>query len=111
MQLVKVDKFQIQQVFINLALNALAALEQKGTALTIRTSHQAGHIVVEFADDGPGIRKPDLRKLFVPFFTTKEKGLGLGLSISQRILASHKGNIEATSRWGHGGRFILRLPA
>ncbi len=108
---VKADRFQLQQVFINLALNALSALEHKGTGLTITTSHQANEVMIEFEDDGPGILKQDLRKLFVPFFTTKEKGLGLGLSISQRIIASHKGTLEARSRSGHGARFTIRLPA
>ena len=107
---VKVDKFQMQQVFINLALNALSALEQKGTSITVRTLADAGQVVVEFSDDGPGIRKTDLRKLFVPFFTTKEKGLGLGLSIAQRIIASHKGTLEVRSRLGHGAQFLIRLP-
>ncbi len=104
------DKFQIQQVFINLALNALSALEQKGTALTVRIARENTHVVIEFADDGPGIKKADLRKLFVPFFTTKAKGLGLGLSISQRIIASHNGSMEAQSKSGHGARFVIRLP-
>jgi len=108
--LVRADKFQIQQVIINMALNALAAMEQKGSALMLRTFQHDVHVMVQFTDDGPGIKKEDLRKLFVPFFTTKASGLGLGLSISQRIIASHSGSIEATSKFGYGAQFTIRLP-
>lgn len=107
---VKADKFQLQQVFINLALNALSAMEEKGTGLTVRSSRDGDFALLQFIDDGPGIQKEDLRKLFVPFFTTKAKGLGLGLSISHRIITSHQGTIQASGKPGQGACFSIRLP-
>ncbi len=107
---VKADKHQLQQVFINLALNALGAMQEKGSAFCVRGRLDGNFVRIECTDDGPGIRKKDLQKLFVPFFTTKETGLGLGLSISQRIIAAHKGSIEASSIFGRGACFTARLP-
>ncbi len=110
------DSHQLQQVFLNLITNAeQAMLEAHGHGkLTIRTrsDSQAGRIVVEIIDDGPGIPEGYLTRIFDPFFTTKEvgKGTGLGLSLSYGIVKEHGGNIYARSRIGEGSSFIVEIP-
>ena len=108
------DPFQIQQVFINIVLNAeqaMMAAHNEGT-LTITTERVGGNIKVSFSDDGPGISPENMRKLFLPFFTTKEigEGTGLGLSISYGIITSHGGKIYAQSELGKGATFVVELP-
>ncbi len=109
-----VDYFQMQQVFLNIILNAETAMiesHNKGT-LTIITRRTDNTISVVFADDGPGIAKEDLPRIFDPFFTTKEvgKGTGLGLSICYGIVAAHGGKIYAQSELGNGATFVVELP-
>jgi PAS domain S-box-containing protein len=109
-----VDYSQIQQVFINIVLNAEYEMIQahKGGALTI-TTHRLDHkIAVSFGDDGPGIAPRDLKRMFDPFFTTKDagKGTGLGLSVSYGIIANHGGKIYAESEPGKGATFTVELP-
>ncbi len=102
---------ELSQVWTNLIDNAIDALGGKGT-ITIRTSHQDGNVVVEIADDGPGIPPEIQKRIFEPFFTTKEmgKGTGLGLDISQRIVVErHQGEMLVESRPGET-RFRVRLP-
>jgi C4-dicarboxylate-specific signal transduction histidine kinase len=108
------DLFQIQQVFINIVLNAeqaMMAAHKEGT-LTITTERVGGNIKVSFSDDGPGISPENMRKLFLPFFTTKEvgEGTGLGLSISYGIVTNHGGRIYAQSELGKGATFVVELP-
>jgi len=88
------DPSQLEQVFLNLCLNACQALSGKpGATLTVRSRPGDGHVLVEIADNGPGI-PPDVRgQVFKPFFTTKREGNGLGLAISARIVAEHGGHI------------------
>jgi PAS domain S-box-containing protein len=111
---INADFFQIQQVFINIILNAeqaMYAAHNRGT-LTI-TSEAADSIIrVSIADDGPGIEHEYLNRIFDPFFTTKEvgKGTGLGLSISYGIISAHKGTIYAVSEPGKGATFVVELP-
>jgi PAS domain S-box-containing protein len=108
------DGFRLQQVFINIIINAehfMIEAHRRGT-LTI-TTERAGDIVrASFADDGPGIAKENLGHLFDPFFTTKEvgKGTGLGLSICHGIITEHGGRIYAESKAGKGATFIVELP-
>jgi C4-dicarboxylate-specific signal transduction histidine kinase len=108
------DPFQIQQVFINIVLNAEQAMMagHKEGALTITTGRVGDNIKVSFSDDGPGISPENMRKLFSPFFTTKEvgKGTGLGLSICYGIVADHGGRIYARSELGEGATFVVELP-
>jgi two-component system NtrC family sensor kinase len=110
------DAHQLQQVFLNIVTNAeQAMLEAHGKGcLTIRTHADApnARIIVELADDGPGISESYLTKIFDPFFTTKEvgKGTGLGLSLSYGMIKEHGGNIYARSRWGEGSTFVIELP-
>lgn len=110
---VKVDGAQIQQVFINIILNAAEAVEGKGN-LDIRTevSEDGQFMEIKFKDTGCGISEENIERLFEPFFTTKEvgHGTGLGLAISYGIIQRHKGTIEVNSRVGEGTTFIIRLP-
>ena len=111
---VLVDREEIQQVVLNLLMNAEQALDSPSRAGTIvvRTIHAAGQQVLEVLDDGPGIT-PELRgRIFEPFFTTKEvgEGTGLGLSISHGIAAAHGGSLEARES-AVGACFRLTLPA
>jgi len=108
------DAFQLQQMFINIIINAEHFMDEahrKGT-LTITTKRAGDIIQASFADDGPGIPKENLGHLFDPFFTTKEvgKGTGLGLSICHGIITEHGGSIYAKSELGKGATFVVELP-
>ncbi|HUR44651.1 MAG TPA: ATP-binding protein [Candidatus Saccharimonadales bacterium] len=111
---VMADSHQIQQVFLNLINNARQAIEAcrpKG-AICITAVLADGTIRVSFKDDGPGISEENLKKIFNPFFTTKEvgKGTGLGLSLSYGLIQEHGGSIEVQSKPGEGATFIVELP-
>jgi len=107
------DGGQLQQVFMNIILNAAEAMNGNGT-LTLRTSLDPvrQEVAVEIADTGHGIKEEDKRRLFEPFFTTKEvgKGTGLGLAISYGIVKKHQGTIDVRSEIGQGAAFTVRLP-
>jgi two-component system NtrC family sensor kinase len=107
-----VDGDQIQQVFMNIMLNAADAMAGNGGTLTIRTTMRDGIVVVSFSDTGCGMTKENVSKLFAPFFTTKEpgKGTGLGLAISYGIIQSHNGDIDVESELKKGSTFRIRLP-
>jgi two-component system NtrC family sensor kinase len=107
-----VDGDQIQQVFMNILLNASDAMGENGGTLTIKTDLRDGMAEVAFSDTGHGISKEHVSKLFDPFFTTKQtgKGTGLGLAISYGIIQSHSGDIKAESELGKGATFRVRLP-
>ena len=106
------DFDQLLQVCTNLILNAIQAMPGGGK-LTLRTSHANGRFKVEIQDTGAGISEENMKKLFTPFFTTKQevKGVGLGLAISYGIIQRHQGNILVKSREGEGSVFTLDLPA
>lgn len=105
-----IDAHQIQQVLINLMLNALQAMEKGGT-LTIRSARQDNDgVKIEVRDTGVGIPKEHLKKIFDPFFTTKSEGTGLGLSISLKILQSHGATLEVQSVVGSGSVFTIHFP-
>ena len=111
---IPLDYFQMQQVFLNIVINAeyfMAQAHKKGM-LTIITKRQDSSVVVSFSDDGPGIPPENLGRIFDPFFTTKEpgKGTGLGLSICHGIVAEHGGQIYATSQPGKGATILIELP-
>jgi signal transduction histidine kinase len=114
---VRADAEQLLQVFLNLSLNALQAMPHGGR-LVISTSLRratrrgaaAAFIEIRFRDTGVGIPPGDIKNLFIPFFTTKEKGTGLGLPISQRIIENHGGTIEVRSQPGEGAVFTVLLP-
>jgi signal transduction histidine kinase len=106
-----VDETQIQQVFLNILVNAGQALGDKGV-IRIRTRARNGGAEISIADDGPGIQPENLKRLFEPFFTTKPvgQGIGLGLHICYEIVRAHEGDIEVRSEVGQGAEFLVTLP-
>jgi two-component system NtrC family sensor kinase len=106
-----IDADQIQQVFMNILLNAADAMAGGGT-LSIMTEMKNGVAEISFTDTGCGIAKEHLLKLFDPFFTTKQtgKGTGLGLAISYGIIQGHNGDIQIESELGKGSTFRIKLP-
>ena len=111
---IMVDYFQMQQVFVNIIINAEYFMkeEHNGGTLTVTTKRQNDTVVVSIANDGPGISEECLGQIFNPFFTTKEvgKGTGLGLSICHGIVTEHGGKIYAESETGEGATFVVELP-
>lgn len=106
---IQADPNQLRQVILNLVLNALEAIGQKGR-VTVTTSQQDGWFTFEVADTGPGIDPKILPRLFEPFNTNKPTGTGLGLSLVHSIIREHRGEIFAWSRPGQGTRFTVKLP-
>jgi signal transduction histidine kinase len=102
---------QLNQVFMNLLMNAAQAIDQKGT-ITIRTGKSGEEVWVEIEDTGKGISPENINRIFDPFFTTKPigKGTGLGLSLSYGIVQKHHGRIEVKSQVGKGSVFRVSLP-
>ncbi len=109
------DPERIQQVLINLLLNAADAMDRRGkitvsTHMLWRDDKAAGVLELRVKDDGPGMSPEVLRRIFMPFFTTKAHGTGLGLPMCQRIVQHHGGSVEVQSVVGAGATFIVRLP-
>ena len=110
---VSVDAPQIQQVLVNLFINAIQAMDQGGD-LFIEVSLDQEHdlVMVTVRDTGTGIKKDILPYIFDPFFTTKStKGTGLGLSVSYGIIRQHHGEIAVESEEGQGTTFMIKIPA
>ena len=111
------DPEALVQVFLNLGLNAIQAMEDGGTLEIITTRRRRSRLgygsfaEVRFSDTGVGIARDKIKKLFIPFFTTKARGTGLGLAISQRIVNQHGGTIVVRSNPGKGSTFSVFLPA
>jgi signal transduction histidine kinase len=104
------DQIQLQQVFLNLLLNAVDSMPGGGT-LTINTSSlDERSIKIEIGDTGEGINENEMHKIFQPFFTTKSKGTGMGLAITRRIIEEHGGSINVESEHGRGTTFTIILP-
>ncbi len=111
--MIEIDTPQIQQVFMNMIINAAEAMDGKGKLITrTKFSKDNRYVDIEFADTGCGISQENMKKLFEPFFTTKEVGYGtgLGLAISYGIIGRHDGNIDVQSEEGKGTTFVIRLP-
>jgi two-component system NtrC family sensor kinase len=106
-----VDGNQMQQVFVNLLINAVEAIGEEGL-ITIKTSIDSdGRCeIVEISDTGCGIPEEHMAKLFEPFFSTKPKGTGLGLAVSYGIMRNHQGDVHVRSRPGQGSRFTIEIP-
>ncbi|MBK3331893.1 GHKL domain-containing protein [Persephonella atlantica] len=103
------DKNALQQVFINLIINAVEAMNNRGR-IDIKLTKNGNYAAISIKDYGPGIPEKMVEEIFDPFFTTKEKGTGLGLSVVSRIVKDHHGKIEVHSKEGEGTEFIIKLP-
>jgi signal transduction histidine kinase len=104
------DPDKLKQVFINIISNGLQAMSEGGT-ITVSTQKIWHGIEVRISDEGTGIHEKDLEHIFEPFYTTRERGSGLGLSISYKLIEAHAGEIWAVSHPGEGTTFVIRLPA
>ena len=104
-----VDVDKIRRVFVNLIKNSFEAMPNGGE-LTIKSKESKGKVEFTLTDTGAGIPKEALEKLFIPLFTTKAKGMGLGLSICKRIVEAHGGKISAESTVGEGATFKMLIP-
>lgn len=107
------DSNQLQQVILNLILNAVQAVEQQGTVKITLAAEGSGFVHLNIWDNGVGIPKEDIDKLFDPFYTTKtgkQAGVGLGLSIAKKIVKAHNGRIRIESEVGKGTSVFVRLP-
>jgi signal transduction histidine kinase len=106
-----VDRHQIEQILVNLILNAVQAVSSEGT-IEVTTRREGNWFCIRISDNGCGIPPEDLGKVFDPFFTTKGvgRGTGLGLSVSRGIIERHKGRIEVESQPGRGSTFRVLLP-
>jgi signal transduction histidine kinase len=109
---VDADLSQLNQVVINLIVNALQAMPQGGD-LKVRTSCEENQVLLVVEDTGIGMSDEVLEKIFTPFFTTKEvgQGTGLGLPVVHGIITSHGGSVRVKSKVGQGTRFEIQLPA
>src|SRR4051795_9845264 len=107
---VQADGEQVRQLLVNLALNALDVMPRGGVLEIELRPPAEHHAELAVLDTGPGIAPGHLSRLYEPFFTSKETGLGLGLVVSQRIARSHGGSLRATNRPQGGGLFVLPPP-
>lgn len=105
------DKAQLEEAITNIVINAIQAFTEEGE-ITVKTSSSNGNITVEISDNGPGIPKENIDKIFRPFYSSKGygKGTGLGLSIVKRIITEHKGSIQVKSQPNKGTAFLITLP-
>jgi signal transduction histidine kinase len=110
--LARVDRGKLSQVIINLVRNAAQATPQGGPPVRVILDEQGGQVVLQIVDQGAGMAREVLAHLGEPFFTTRgERGTGLGVGISRRIVAEHGGSLEFDSTPGQGTRVTVRLPA
>jgi two-component system nitrogen regulation sensor histidine kinase NtrY len=109
---VRLDVDQFKRVLINLIDNAIEAMDRRGRVV-LQTEHEAaaGRVRLRVADDGPGIAPEDRERLFVPHFSTKKRGSGLGLSIVARIVQEHHGSLRVEDQQPRGASFVIELPA
>jgi signal transduction histidine kinase len=105
------DPLQLQQVFMNLLLNAADAMPDGGM-ITVQTAHEASvqSLRITITDSGKGIEETVIDRIFQPFFTTKTKGTGLGLSITKRLIEQHGGSIRVQNSPDRGASFTIMLP-
>jgi len=108
---VQADPNLVEQVLINLLVNAMEAVKDKTNArivLSAFASH-GNKVMLKIADNGAGMSAEILDKIFIPFFSTKKSGSGIGLSLCKQIMMLHKGNIQVQSMEGEGSAFILQF--
>ena len=112
--LVFADRIQLQQVILNLIMNAVEAMSEITDGpreLLIRTdTDESESIMVAVQDSGPGVKPEDLHRLFTPFYTTKPQGMGMGLAICRSIIEAHGGRLWATANESRGAVFRFTLP-
>lgn len=107
---VMMDQAQIEQVILNILLNAIEAVPPRNGTIRIGIESNPRSVILSIQDNGRGIKAEHLEKLFDPFFTTRRGGTGLGLSVSYRIVTDHNGRIFVTSEPGQGARFAIEFP-
>ncbi len=110
---VEIDPEQVKQVMVNLIMNAIEAMDGKGwIRISSRYDNNTDKVSFSVADNGPGIPEENLKKLFTPFFTTKQigKGTGLGLAICYGIIKMHRGDVRVNTKVGEGAEFVVTLP-
>lgn len=107
---VEIDSSQMQQVFLNIYLNAVDAMETEGIISTTTAMDGEDCVLIKISDSGKGMSEASCEKIFTPFFTTKTKGTGLGLSICKRLVEQHGGSIVVHSQVGIGTSFAITLP-
>lgn len=110
---VRGDRVQLQQVLLNLVLNAIEAMSATKDGprqLIVKSSRDADGALMQIEDSGPGLDPQQAERIFQPFFTTKRQGLGMGLSISRSIIEAHGGHLSARRSSSHGTVFEFRLP-
>jgi PAS domain S-box-containing protein len=107
---IKADRVQLQQVFMNLVLNAIEAMRDEGGDLTVKSQRQDGQLLFSVSDTGPGLPVGNVDQIFSAFFTTKPQGSGMGLAISRSIVESHGGRLWAAANDGRGATFLFTLP-
>jgi PAS domain S-box-containing protein len=107
---IRADRVQLQQVFMNLMLNAIEAMKDSGGELTMKSALQDGQLQFSVSDTGVGLPTEGVDQMFSAFFTTKPQGSGMGLSISLSIVESHGGRLWATANDGRGATFHFTLP-
>jgi PAS domain S-box-containing protein len=107
---VTADRVQLQQVFMNLMLNAIEAMKDSGGELTVKSQLQDGQLQFSISDTGPGLPAGSVDQIFSAFFTTKPQGSGMGLAISRSIVESHGGRLWATANDVRGATFHFTLP-
>jgi signal transduction histidine kinase len=107
---ITVDRVQLQQVFMNLMLNAIEAMKDSGGELTVKSELQDAQLQFSISDTGVGLPTEKMEQIFSAFFTTKPQGSGMGLSISRSIVESHGGQLWASANSGGGATFHFTLP-
>jgi signal transduction histidine kinase len=107
---VNIDVEQMEQALMNLCINAVQALDGPGHIHLSAVCEDGQILSISVADNGPGIALDDRVRIFAPFYTTKDSGTGMGLSVVQRIVENHGGRIAVESEPGHGATFLIYLP-
>jgi C4-dicarboxylate-specific signal transduction histidine kinase len=107
---VRAERVQLQQVFMNLMLNAIEAMQDEGGEVTVKSQLHDSQLLLSVSDTGVGLPTENMEQIFSAFFTTKSQGSGMGLAISRSIVESHGGRLWATANDGRGATFHFTLP-
>lgn len=107
---INVDRHRVEQVLLNLVINALQALPNGGTVAVSASVLEQGSVCIEVSDNGPGIPRECVSRIFEPGFSTRQSSPGLGLAVCRKIMEQHRGNIRVRSRIGEGTAFSLEFP-